>query len=184
MTTTEQNRLGRIYQMVNMMTNEKYVGSTFQPLHKRLDDRKRTYDNWLRGTIEGDRKLFQNIHEYGWECFRIELLKEVEVKNKQELYKIEGDWIRKLDTYKNGLNGTIAGRTRKQYQKDEKQKISETNLKWRQNNLKKIKEKDTRWRQNNPVKRREIIENGITKIKKQSINEEMSKFNVNVVQHY
>ena len=130
MTKTDEKRVGRIYQMVNMMTNEKYVGASFQPLHKRLYVRKSQYERWLQGKLETDRKLFKNIHEYGFECFRMELLEEVKVRNKQELFKIEGDWIRKLDTFKNGLNSQISGLTeegKKQHKK-----------KWRDNNKEQI----------------------------------------------
>ena len=123
--------------MVNMMTNEKYIGSTFSPLHKRMYERKKNYDRWLEGKLDSDRKLFTNIHEYGWECFRVELLEEVKVESRQQLYKIEGDWIRKKDTFRNGLNGRIEGQTPEQ----RKQQMKE----WRDKNKEKIKE----WNENN-----------------------------------
>ena len=154
MTKTDSKRLGRIYQMVNMMTNEKYVGATFSPLHKRLYDRRKYYKQWLRGKFDSDRKLFQNIYNYGWECFRMELLEEVEVENKQELFKIEGDWIRKLDTFKNGLNSTGYSKEelqerRKTYKEKNKDKIAQQNKKYREKNKEKIQQKNKICREKN-----------------------------------
>ena len=120
--------------MKNILTQQKYVGSTFQSLNNRLKDRKRSYRKWLRGNYDTDRKLFQNIFEYGWECFIIELLEEVEVQNKKHLLRVEGDWIKKLDTWKNGLNCQVAGRTKKQYRKDTRQQHYEREKKWNQDN--------------------------------------------------
>ena len=136
----KKTKTGRIYQLVNMITNEKYVGATFQTLYKRQYDRKRNYNKWLKGKSQnGDKhKLFDNIHQYGWECFRIELLAEVEVKNRAELHKLEGDYIRKLDTFNNGLNGNIPNRDRKQYHKqryqNNKDKVLKQQEQYRQNN--------------------------------------------------
>ena len=158
MTQTDTKRLGRIYQLVNMMTNEKYIGSTFQPLHKRMNERRRTYRKWLKGSYPTDRKLFSNIDEYGWECFRMELLEEIEVKNKQELRKLEGDWIRKLDTFKNGLNGEIAGRTKEEYEQDEKEKLDKFRKLWRQNNKEKAKAIDAKnWKRNYKKYQKDIV---------------------------
>ena len=46
---TETKRTGRIYQLVNMITNQRYIGSTFQTLPKRLYWRKVNYNQWLKG---------------------------------------------------------------------------------------------------------------------------------------
>ena len=88
-----------------------------------------------------DRTIYSNIYEYGWECFRMELLQEVDVKNKQELFKIEGDWIRKLDTFNNGLNQMISGRTKKQYYKENKKKMYEYFAMYRKKNRERINER-------------------------------------------
>ena len=121
-TDAKKTRTGRIYQLVNMITNEKYVGATFQPLYKRQYNRKNMYNRWLKGkgVVSQNHKLFNNIKQYGFNNFRIELLSEVEVKNRGELNKLEGDYIRKLDTYNNGLNGQIPNRDSKQRYQDNK----------------------------------------------------------------
>ena len=147
MTDTDSKKTGRIYQMVNMITNEKYVGATFSPLHKRLYQRKARYERWLRGQNESDTKLFRSIHEYGWESFRMELLEEVNVKNKQELFKIEGEWIRKLDTFKNGLNSKIEGQKKKEWYRKNQVKRLKQMKKWIQNNRDKVVETRQKWKQ-------------------------------------
>lgn len=109
-------RTGRIYQLKNLITNELYVGSTFDTLQKRNMYRKSNYRKWLEGnsTKAYDNKLYSSIFEYGWEAFVIELLQEVEVKSKQDLHKLEGEWIRKLNTYHKGLNSQLQNRTQKE----------------------------------------------------------------------
>ena len=141
--TSDKTRPANIYKLVNMITNEIYIGATFQPLHKRHYDRKKGYNTWLRGMKYSNKhKLFSNIYEYGWEAFRMELIKEVEVSSKAELHAIEGDYIRKLDTYKNGLNGRLENLNVKgnkkqynqQYRKDNKDKIKHRNKQYREAN--------------------------------------------------
>ena len=174
MTNTDSKKIGRIYQMINMMTNKIYIGATFSPLHKRMYERKKTYNRWLEGKVESDRKLFNSIYKYGWEAFRTEILEEVEVKNKQELFKIEGDWIRKKDSFKNGLNGRIEAQTqeekkqqqkewresnkdkmkiyeKRRYKKDKEKRLDKVK-KWRENNKDKVKEHQTKFEKKYKVK--------------------------------
>ena len=150
----DKKKTGRIYQLVNMITNEIYVGATLQTLHKRQYDRKRYYNTWLKGKSQfsDSHKLFDNIYKYGWECFRCELLAEVEVSNKAELHKIEGDWIRKLDTYNNGLNGAIPQRDIKQYYQENKDELVERQKKYYQDNKDTIAKQNKQYRQNNKDK--------------------------------
>ena len=158
MPSDTKKRTGRVYQLVNMITNEKYIGSTFQTLYKRQFDRRQNYNRWLKGKshFNDNHQLFNNIHEYGWESFRIELLAEVEVNTKAELYKIEGDYIRKYDTFNDGLNGAIPNRDRKeymkQYQQDNKDKFANYRKKYYQNNKDKIGNYRKKYYQNNKDK--------------------------------
>ena len=114
------------------------------------------YKKWLRGktTATDGCKLFNNIYEYGWECFRIELLEEIEVKNKKEISEKVGNYIRQYDTFKNGLNSKIPSRSQIEYQKSDigkkkrkvwisknKEKISKSISKYQKNNRDKINKK-------------------------------------------
>ena len=66
MSTDTKKRTGRVYQLVNMITNEKYIGSTLQTLYKRQFDRRQNYNNWFKGKshISDNHQLFNNIHKY------------------------------------------------------------------------------------------------------------------------
>ena len=153
---------GKVYQLINMLTNEIYVGSTFQSLHKRHHQRKLNYERWLKSEksiFSHNHKLFSNIYEYGWECFRLELLENVKVKSKDELFAIEGQWIRKLDTYKNGLNGKIQNRSKKQYNKECKDKIAIYNKQYKDKNRIELARKRKERYDANPQKYRQISRN-------------------------
>ena len=193
MPSDTKKRTGGIYQLVNMITNEKYIGSTFQTLYKRQFDWRLNYNNWLKGkTSNSDtHKLFDNIHEYRWECFRIELLSEVKVNNKAELHKIEGDWIRKLDTFNNGLNGQIPNRDKKeynkQYQLDNKGKIVNYKKQYYKNNKDKFDERHKQYYQKNKDKivkqckqYRQNNKNKIAKYKKQYQKNNSQKYNCTI----
>ena len=148
---TDNKKTGRIYQLVNMVTGEKYVGATLQTLTKRNYDRKKHYNEWLKGKTDNTdtHKLYSNIFEYDWECFRCELIKEVEVTNRTELYKIEGDYIRQYDTYNNGLNGRIEGRDVKEWYENNKDKINKYAEEYRENNKEKINKYAEEYRKKN-----------------------------------
>ena len=58
------------------------------------------------------------MNEHGIEHHHISLIEEMSVKNRPQLNAREGHWIRELDTYKNGLNGCVAGRSQKESQRE------------------------------------------------------------------
>ena len=55
-------------------------------------------------------KLYQKLHELGFDKFSIDLLEEFPYDDKQQLRNREGEYIRQLGT----LNTKIAGRTQKE----------------------------------------------------------------------
>ena len=81
----------------------------FKLLIKDKHLRKNNYNSWLQGNgnVSANHKLFNNIKKYGWDNFRIELIIKIENCDKHKLYRVEGEWIRKLDTYNNGLNSAL-----------------------------------------------------------------------------
>ena len=107
--TSDKTRQAKIFMFINMLTKHQYIKSTFQSLTKAKYDIKKNYNEWLQGNnvdIE-KHKLFADIRRYGWNVFRMELIKTVEVNNKQELYAREGECIRERDTFVNGLNEKV-----------------------------------------------------------------------------
>ena len=100
---------GKIYCLRNIINNDVYVGSTTQPLSKRMVkhrcDAKHKYSN---------RKVHTVMFEIGIDNFYIELLEEYPCDNVEQLNRKEGEWTRKLGT----LNSQVQGRTREEHEID------------------------------------------------------------------
>jgi len=126
---------GKIYVIRNHINDLIYIGSTTQSLSKRFSVHK----------INSNTKkyqLYQTMNDFGRENFYIELLELYPCSCKDELHKREGYYIRKFDSFKNGLNGCIAGRTDKEYYQDNKIQIIEQTKKYYNDNKDKIKDYD------------------------------------------
>ena len=100
---------GKIYKILNSTDNEVYVGSTIEPLCKRMW--KHRHDSKRRG--QG--KLYEHMNELGLEHFYIELIEAYKCNSEEELFAKEGEWIRRVGT----LNMNIAGRTKQQWEADD-----------------------------------------------------------------
>ena len=101
---------GRIYKILNTLTDDVYVGSTCQPLTKRLYGHKNTigkpkYEN---------NKFYCKMQELGTDNFYIELIENFPCSTREELRAREGTWIREIAT----LNKLVAGRDSKGYYDD------------------------------------------------------------------
>ena len=125
-----------------------YIGSTCQLLYKRW------YDHKIASTKEHykNMQLYIKMNELRQENFYIELVINCPCENKEELNKIEGEYIRKLGT----LNKRIEGRTDKDYKEDNKAKIQEYykqnqekilnhKKQYREANIEKFKNKDIQY---------------------------------------
>ena len=121
---------GKIYKIVNNVNDEVYVGSTTQTLAKRFSVHK----NDSKKKSKNLAPLYQLMNEIGSENFCISLIKEYPCTTKTELCLEEGKYIRDIGT----LNQQIAGRTRKQYYEENKEKELARNNEWRRNNLQKF----------------------------------------------
>jgi len=98
---------GKIYKIWSLETDEIYVGSTCQPLHKRLHQhRVRSKREIYKNT-----KLYSAMTEFGVDAFKIELIDDYPCSDKNALTLREGYWIRELKAL---LNRYIAGRTQKE----------------------------------------------------------------------
>jgi len=122
---------GKIYAIRSNQTDDVYIGSTCTPLHKRLYGHRSQYKRWKNGTNKNYMTSYK-ILEYD-DSF-IELLEEYPCENKIQLNKKEGEVIRNTP---NCVNRFIAGRTKKEWEEDNKDKMS----KYREENKNKINEK-------------------------------------------
>ena len=114
----------KIYQILNDVDDDVYIGSTCQPLSKRMAHHRccMTRDECKKYLV------YQHMREVGIEHFYIELIKEVPCENKEQLRAIEGQYIRQYGT----LNKNIAGRTKKQHADDTKEHKAEYDKKRRE----------------------------------------------------
>ena len=101
---------GKVYQVLNHVNNDIYVGSTCQALSKRLHEHK-SHLNVGKG------ELYKLMRIIGKEPFYIELIESYPCNNREELRAREGYYIRE----RGSLNKAIAGRTRQEWFEDNKE---------------------------------------------------------------
>ena len=107
----------KIYKLYDITTNEQYIGSTTQKLCLRLGGHVADYKKYLNGKHNNITSF--KIIEGG--NYRIELIEAFPCNNKEELHQREGHFIRTLDC----VNKMIAGRTCRQYYKDNRENLLE-----------------------------------------------------------
>jgi hypothetical protein len=144
---------GKIYS-IRFYDNDKliYIGSTTQILAVRFGGHKRNICS-----------LYQYIQEYyngDFKCCYIELLEPYECNNRNELNRKEGEIIRKFkaDDKYIVINKNISGRTIKEYNKDNIDKIKEKAKEYYYNNIQKAKEYYKEYREVNKEKAKEYRE--------------------------
>ena len=130
-TIDEKYKRGKIYVVkCKYDDNLKYVGSTILKLNRRLSGHRKDKLCYLYKYVNGD-----------WDNFYIELYEEYPCNNRKDLEKREGEIIRLIGT----INYRIAGRTKKEYYEDNKEKYKER----REENKEIIAEKHKIYRENN-----------------------------------
>ena len=128
----------KIYKILNDIDEYVYIGSTCQPLSKRMSKHRQSY----KATRKQHYKLYQKMKEIGVEHFYIELIKEAPCENIEQLRAIEGQYIRELGT----LNQRVEGRTKKQYVQDTKKQKAEYDKEYREVNKEyRTKQKQQYW---------------------------------------
>jgi group I intron endonuclease len=91
---------GKIYQIKNKITKEKYIGSTVNS----LEDRFRGHTSKINIDSEKNRKLYVAMKEHGIQNFSIKLVEEYSCQSKKELRLREAHYIMLFDTIENGYN--------------------------------------------------------------------------------
>ena len=95
---------GKVYQVLNNVNDDIYIGSTYQALSKRLYEHK-------SDSNEGKGELYKLMRDIGKEPFYIELIELYPCNNREELRAREGYYIRE----RGSLNKVIAGRTQQEW---------------------------------------------------------------------
>ena len=133
---------GKIYRIWSLNTNEIYVGSTYQELHKRM------YEHRINAQTGKPYMVYHKMRELGIETFSIELIEVFPCKNRDELRQREGYWVRNL---KATLNSVIPGRTLKEYNSENKEKLRQTKQQFYEDNKDRIKERVKEYQANNRI---------------------------------
>jgi len=106
---------GKIYKIRSYQTDDVYIGSTTQTLSKRIGGHRTTYIQYL----EGKNHYVTSYKIVAFEDAYIELVCLFPCNSKMELEKREGEEIRACVC----VNKRIAGRTKKEYRADNREKI-------------------------------------------------------------
>ncbi len=119
---------GRIYCIRNTIDDDIYVGSTCQPISKRMAKHRDSG----KGGKNYNMKLYVKMREIGVDNFYIELIEECPCDNGEQLRRREGHFIREMAT----LNKNIAGQTpqeqHKEYYIKNKEHLDEANKQYRE----------------------------------------------------
>ena len=103
----------KIYKIYSYDDDKIYIGSTTQPLYKRLGCHKSTYIHFQKKQT----KYISSVEILKNPTHKIELIELFPCDTKEELVKREGYYIKKLDC----VNKRIAGRSKKEYIEDNKE---------------------------------------------------------------
>jgi|TARA_R110000868_G_scaffold362755_1_gene625010 hypothetical protein len=140
---------GKIYSIRSYLTDDVYYGSTCQKLSDRLAGHKKHYKRWLLNKGRDNYSSFR-IFEKDIDAY-IELVENYSCNSRIELCKKEGEVIRANVC----VNKCIAGRTIKEWYKDNKEQILEQMKQYNQNNKEVISKYNKQYRQDN---KEELVE--------------------------
>jgi hypothetical protein len=170
---------GKIYSIRSHQTDKIYIGSTTQPLSKRLSAHKAHFRAYLDGKYH--KITSYDIIEYG-DAY-IELLEDFPCETKDQLHKREGECIR---AEPNCVNKAVAGRTNKQYKEDYADKIKDQNKQYYKDNSEYVIKRQASYTKDNIEKikdyRKKYYERNADKIKARTKNyREQKKMEENIL---
>jgi len=99
---------GIIYAIKSKQTDNIYIGSTLNTIKERMKNHRGDYNKYKLGT----HRYMTSFKLLEYDDYYYEIIKELEVNDKKELHKKEGEY--QLNT-NNCINKLIAGRTTKEY---------------------------------------------------------------------
>jgi hypothetical protein len=94
---------------------KQYIGSSMIDLNERLREHKNDFGKYLNGKTRYYTSSFELFKDYGKDNFKIVPLTQVEVETKEELKRIEGEYIKNCP---NRINKKVAGRSQSEYQRE------------------------------------------------------------------
>ena len=113
---------GQIYKIVDVGYNKMYIGSTTEPLSKRMERHRSAYKDYLMQKMHWV-SSFSMFDEFGNENCKIEWVEDYPCKTKKELEAREGQ-IQKENDW---VNKNIAGQTIKEWTQKNKAHLKRLN---------------------------------------------------------
>ena len=96
--------MGYIYKIQNIINNHLYIGQTVKSLEKRFQQHRNNYDKPYFSHLP----LYRAFQKYGLENFIFEKVEEVE---NEKLDEREKYWINYYNSFYDGYNATLGGRS-------------------------------------------------------------------------
>ena len=112
-------KLGKIYQIIDYTNDNVYIGSTCE---KTLARRLANHVNGYKAYLNGAKKYMSSFKILENDNYEVLLVEAYACESKDQLHKREGFYIRNTPKC---INKCIMGRTRKQYNQDNKKIILE-----------------------------------------------------------
>ena len=131
MVNTEFYSNAKIYKIVDNTNGNIYIGSTCKKLCQRIAQHRSSYKRYLDGKVNyvSSFKILKN------DDYDIILVEEVvDCKNKEQLRARERHYIESLDCVNKRIEGRTKKEYRKEYYKDNKEKLDELNKQYRKDN--------------------------------------------------
>jgi len=135
---------GLIYTIRSHQTTDIYIGSTTQPLYKRIYQHKKNFNRWKIGKY----CYVSSFELMKYDDVYIELLELFPCSSKNELCRREGQLQREMEC----LNKNVAGRTMDEYIEENKDKIKIRKKEWFEANKDKMKIQKKEYREKNKNK--------------------------------
>lgn len=126
---------GRIYKITSPNTEQCYIGSTIQSLHRRF---QKHISDWKS---KEKKRFFSSFFILENGDATIELLEEVQVESVRDLEMIEQNWIDKTPNTVNMFKAYISEEHRAEYWKEYKQEHKEKYIEYYHNYYEEHKEK-------------------------------------------
>jgi hypothetical protein len=167
--TENKYEMGKIYCLKSNQTKKIYIGSTILKLNIRFNHHTSSFRRYLEDNISNNYTAFEILK---YSDAHIELIESYPCKNRKDLLKREGFYIRKMNQI--NVNERIEGRTekekketnkksykknkdkikerKKKYWEENKDKIKECNKKYHEENKEKIKERKKKYWEENKEK--------------------------------
>ena len=148
---TKDYSKNKIYKIYSYLGDKIYIGSTvYEFVSQRMVKHRDSYKQWKKNN-EKYMRSFVLFEEYGIENCYIELIEAKPCLDINEQARLEGCYIRTLEC----VNKNIPGRTRQEYEKDNKEKIKATRKQFYEKNKDKLNTKRKEYYEENKDKCKE-----------------------------